>query len=197
MSNGVENLSQFLDTRGSGGTEGAIKWVANWFSQNPSITPLQITSKLDQGKALSLYGGWLNYHFKIDTAFILGGKVTQEVNGKMVETKISPASAMKSVIQNRHEQVREILLSDDKDTFMEEFRGIEAEFISTSASEADLASKRGDDTHAKVKRISSTLDGITPSGNYFREETIALLEAQKARIESILGMVKPATEKVA
>jgi hypothetical protein len=160
-----ESLDSFLSTRGVGGTVGAIEWVAGWFSKNPNATLHSYTSKLDSGKAVSLYGGYISNKFGIEANTVY---------------------TMRTVIGAKYADLDAAVLSDSKEDFLDEFDAIERDFNAERDRTKSLAELIGKDTAKAVDSIVRASKKITPKSHISRETRVEL-EAVLSHLQAILG----------
>lgn len=158
------DLSKFISTRGAGGTLNAIKWVSDYFTNNPAQTPLQFNEKLDAGKAVSLYGGYL----------VSKGWVTADT-----------AYEMRTILGVKYSALDDALLGSQEE-FIDLFNAVEAEFNSTKTAERDLDHLIGRDTKKFAGRIKSNAFAITP-GHYLDRETVIELEGVISHLQALVS----------
>ena len=160
-----ESLDSFLSTRGVGGTVGAIKWVAEWFSKNPNANLHSFTSKLDSGKAVSLYGGYISNKFSIEADTVY---------------------TMRTVIGAKYADLDTAVLSDSKEDFLSEFDSVERAFNVEKDRDTSLARLIGKDTERAVDSIVRNSKKITTQSHISRETRLEL-ESALAHLQAILG----------
>ena len=163
MSN--ERLGKFLLTRGNDGTINAIKWVSDWFKENPDETPIKYAIGLDPAKAVALYGGYI----------VRKTWVTPEV-----------AYSMRVTLGARFKALDTAILSDNGEDFLDEFSAVEADFNSTTKSKEDLDHLVGKDTARAISRMVKAGLLITSGSHISRESVVAIEE----HIEHLQSLVK-------
>lgn len=157
-----ENLSALLATRGKGGSIESISQAATHFSADKSLSPSDFVGgdKLEAAKATTLFGGYITSRFGIEPKVVF---------------------SMRDVIGAKQADISDLITLDDKESFLEGFKSLEAERNGEVKAQAQLRQALGIEEEDAIKSARKQVDKIarfnSPKARYEAQQLVATLNA--------------------